>query len=91
MKDPTKEEMIEFLKSEWEWAGIEDLSSEIEIAIYQFATSYHSGQWSNLYSALSTSDFNPGPMWKFDNEDIAKDLYDSLISEYVLKELKPHG
>ena len=31
-----------------------------ECAIYWFAYAYHGGQWSNLYSALSTSAYHPG-------------------------------
>jgi hypothetical protein len=33
-----------------------------EGAIYWFAADYHSGQWSNLYEALSTSPYSPGPI-----------------------------
>jgi hypothetical protein len=31
-----------------------------EEAIYWYACSWHGGQWSNLYSALSTSESSPG-------------------------------
>ncbi len=59
MQDPTAEEMREFLHSQFG----DDLDQfDQEEAIYWFAYSWHAGQSSNLYSALSTSDYHPGPM-----------------------------
>lgn len=58
--DPTKEEMMEYLKSQY---GSEPgWMDEAEEAIYWFANWNHGGQWSNLYSVLSTSPFSPGPI-----------------------------
>jgi hypothetical protein len=34
---------------------------DIEEAAYYLAAHYHSGQWSNLYSALCRSQLRPGP------------------------------
>jgi hypothetical protein len=34
---------------------------DIEEAAYWIAADYHGGQWSSLYSALSTSPYSPGP------------------------------
>ena len=56
--DPTKEEMMEYLRSQF---GNEE-EFEAEAAIYWFANHYHGGQSSNLYSVLSTSEFSPGPI-----------------------------
>lgn len=76
MLDPTREELITFLESEYAAAGGDTLHSEadseadnhdgcgcrfeIECAAYYLATHYHGGQWSNLYSASSTSPYSPG-------------------------------
>ena len=56
--DPTADEMRAFLKAYDSSAD----SFDIEEAIYWFANDWHSGQWSNLYSALSTSEYHPGPI-----------------------------
>jgi len=60
--DPTRFDLLKagarYLKG---W-GLEKTSRvwAIEEAIFYFACHYHGGQWSNLYSALSCSPFNPG-------------------------------
>ena len=58
-KDPTAEEMREYLVSQY--GDYEENKFDIEAAIYWFASLHHSGQNSDLYSALSNSDYNPGP------------------------------
>jgi len=57
MTDPTREEMLAFLESQ----GCED-EFDREEAVFWFAYSWHGGLWSNLYSALSTSPYTPGPI-----------------------------
>ena len=57
MSDPTKIEMLEAIQV----FGGEVDPLDIEAAIYWFANDYHGGQWSNLYSVLSTSEFQPSP------------------------------
>ena len=62
MQDPTRDEMLAFLASQ---PGADDeLEREFdtEAAIYWFAYDYHGGQSSNLYSALSSSEYHPGPL-----------------------------
>lgn len=56
ISDPTHDEMVEYLTAQ----GCED-EFDREEAIYWFAYAWHGGQWSNLYSALSTSSYSPGP------------------------------
>ena len=63
MQDPTKQEMLEYLSG----IGADDFDAEV--AIYAFAEAWHGGQSSNLYSALSTSDFRPGPLWRIENDE----------------------
>ena len=60
MQDPTREEIVEFLRKDLASMAIEWEEFAIEEAIYWFAYRYHSGQDSNLYSILSTSEFIPG-------------------------------
>lgn len=78
--DPTKEEMLSFLQ--------QNLSSEFtefdaEEAIYWFGYSYHGGQWSNLYSALSTSKYKPSPSMNDIPEDgVSKIMYDELVQQF---------
>lgn len=57
MQDPTYEEMETFLKTLTIYEASE---FDIACAIYWFSSLWHSGQWSNLYSALSTSPYRPG-------------------------------
>lgn len=57
MADPTAAEMRRFLKKRH---GSEADDFDIEAAIYWFAHDWHGGQSSNLYSALSTSEYRPG-------------------------------
>lgn len=80
--DPTKEEMVNFLRSK---SGGEDDEFDIEAAIYWFASDFHGGQTSNLYSALSTSEFSPGPMSNdvTHEGETASMLYDELVAEYA--------
>ena len=82
-KDPSKEEMMEFLRQQF---GNEDPDS-MEVAIYWFANEYHGGQWSNLYSVLSTSHFRPGPISRGPEPGSAEaDMFHALEAEYGGKE-----
>lgn len=60
--DPTSAEMLAVLEQTYP-----EHSSDYEEAIYWFANRYHVGQTSNLYSVLSTSEFDPGPVYTFDD------------------------
>lgn len=81
MNDPTKKEMLDFLKKMY---GSEDSwEDDAEVAIYWFASDYHSGQWSNLYSVLSTSPFKPGRFTKGPEKDsVEEDMYNDLIDKF---------
>jgi hypothetical protein len=76
-----KQEMIKFLDRKF--GGGEDNKFDIEGAIYYFCKDYYTGQDSDGYKILSTSDFSPGPMkgeirnWEKDSE-IMVDMYDAL-------------
>jgi hypothetical protein len=63
-QDPTAQEMRDYLRQQFgsECDPVDDmtLSFPVECAIYWFANDWHSGQSSNLYSALSTSEYKPG-------------------------------
>lgn len=59
LPDPTADEMLAFLLSQP--CRSDDDKDDATIAIYWFASEWHGGQWTNLYSALSTSDYRPGP------------------------------
>jgi hypothetical protein len=92
MKDPTREDMLAFLQTEkliltGSYIASED-DFDIEEAIYWFSADYHGGQWSNLYSALSTSEFRPG-MNARRPYAFAKDLYNMLVDEYANPEGNP--
>lgn len=75
--DPTREEMLEYLQSQ----GVE--SSDAEAAMYWFASDYHGGQGTDLYSVVSTSPYTPGPATTLasESEDV-REIYDWLIMEY---------
>lgn len=89
MKDPTREEMLEFLAPLASQIGADNF--DIEAAIWWFACDNHGGQWSNLYSALSTSPFSPSPLhYSVDQEgEVALLLYLSLVEEFTYKPSKP--
>jgi hypothetical protein len=62
--DPTRRELMRALQpyratftSEW---GRDGWDMARESVIYWFGYRYHGGQWSNLYSVLSTSPYRPG-------------------------------
>lgn len=74
--DPTKQEMVDYLTEQ----GFDDYY--IEVAIYMFASLWHGGQSSNLYNALSTSDFRPGLMWTHDKE-MTEDSGAAMAFEYL--------
>ena len=82
--DPTKEEMLQFLRQQFgNEAGMED---DAEVAMYWFANHYHGGQGSNLYSVLSTSRFSPGPIARGPQPDsMEMDMYQALESQYADK------
>ena len=75
--DPTR---FELLKTGAEYLagwGLEKTSRvwAIEEAIYRFASHYHSGQASNLYSALSCSPFRPGMAWDGIEDETGQEIY----------------
>ena len=75
--DPTRGEMLKLLDP---YAEEED---EIEAAIYYFSEHYHGGQFTNLYSVLSTSPFTPGIYCRIESEgDLVKEMYRVLEREY---------
>ncbi len=81
IQDPTKQEMVSFLQSQF-GSGLCDF--DLEGAIYWFANHYHGGQWSNLYSALSTSPFNPGPICRGPEKGTMEEMcYEALECEFA--------
>jgi len=83
IQDPTKEEMMQFLQTQS--GGDDGWQDEAEVAIYWFASDYHGGQSSNLYSVLSTSPFSPGRLSngiESEGDEMARMFYDALVSQY---------
>lgn len=76
-QDPTRDEMLATLTVD-ELSEFDDFDREE--AIYWFANDYHSGQASNLYSALSISDYRPGPIARGPSNQF---LYQVLVDEYA--------
>ena len=80
--DPDHDEMLAFLATQT--CGEELDPFDAESAIYWFSNDYHGGQASNLYSALSTSEYRPGPIANGPEPDSFESyLYGALVSEYV--------
>lgn len=52
-------------------------------AIHCFCTLNHSGQWSELYSILSQSEFRPGPLWSESVVENENPVYSELTEENV--------
>lgn len=78
-RDPDRDTLIEWLGNTP--GDLEADEFDIEQAIYWFAASWHGGQWSNLYSVLSTSQYRPGAIENgCDPDSVAFDLYQQLES-----------
>lgn len=57
----------------------ETINQEGEVALYYYAAENHSGQDSDLYSILSTSDYHPGPLSSLESEgEAVAMIYDFL-------------
>ena len=81
MRDPTREDMLAVLLPQF--PGVEADEGDYEIAMYWFAMYWHGGQSSNLYSVLSTSPYNPGPIGRLEGENcLVHHMYDALEAEY---------
>jgi hypothetical protein len=83
-QDPTKEEMLKALETQFGgFEGYDRFSAEA--AMYWYAHDYHNGQWSNLYSVLSTSDYKPSPRISSvmdEDDEIAMAMYDTLVETF---------
>lgn len=79
--DPTKDEMVQAIRND---CGNEPDDFDIESAIYWFAYAYHGGQWSNLYSILSTSPYKPGAIENgVEPDSMASFCFDCLVNTYA--------
>jgi hypothetical protein len=58
MKDPTLNDMLNLLRSKYDWTGNEN-KDEYKIAIHFFSERWYVGQGSNLYKAICAIDYNP--------------------------------
>ena len=79
--DPSAEDMREHLRGSY-GDNVEDF--DIEAAIYWFAHDYHTGQGSQLYRALSNSEYNPGRLMSSakDEGDMVEILYEELEANF---------
>lgn len=90
--DPTKEEILNFLRNDPATKYvINDNESSVEEALYYIAYNYHTGQSSNLYSILSTSQYRPsvsftGDIYADSHDDIPIYIYDAIVSFMFSKE-----
>jgi hypothetical protein len=79
----TKADILAYLRGIY-GPGLVDSESfhlSSEIALYWFASDYHSGQASDLYSILSTSPYRPSPLTSSiedEGDELAFDMYDDL-------------
>ncbi len=81
MKDPTANEMRDFLGGQFASDVMDEF--DVESAVYWFANNYHNGCSSNLYSALSTSEYRPGPIEGHCAKDsLAEMCYEALEREF---------
>ncbi len=82
MLDPTHDEMMAVLE-EYPYFNESD-AFDWERAIYWFASDWHSGQLSNLYSVLSTSKYKPGALENcIDPASEAHELYVELEEAFA--------
>lgn len=82
IKDPSKNEMLNYLSKSY--GREEGFADDAEIAMYWFASFYHGGQSSNLYSVLSTSRYRPGPIAKGPEPQTSEEMmYEDLVLEFA--------
>lgn len=83
-----KSKMMDHLNSFYNFESDDGLEDYAEIAIYWFASDFHEGGASELYSILSTSPFKPGPISSLENEDdMVKDMYGELVRKFTSESL----
>ena len=82
-KDPTRKEIIKFLKtySELESVRISWIDLEVEEAIYWFAYDFNTGKGSNLYKVLVNSKYDP-PVVPWGVRSGAEFLYNLLKNHF---------
>ena len=81
--DPSRQEMIDYIRKVY---GREADEFDMEEAIYWFSNDYHGGQSSNLYSALSMSEYRPGPMSNGPEEgSMGEMIYGDLVGAFSPK------
>ena len=76
--DPTRRELVRAILREFGTYRQDDPDSfrfDLEAAIYWFAARWHSGQWSNLYSVLSMSEYRPGPCTRGPEPGTSEEYY----------------
>ncbi len=78
--DPTRMQMLRAVLAQ-KWIDRDDKFS-IEGAIYWFASHWYGGQFSNLYSALSTSPFRPGRSSDGPGDGSEQMIYDFLVDHF---------
>lgn len=82
--DPSKEQMMAILNNEL--GGLEGYDKfSAEEAIYWYSNNYHGGQDSNLYSALSTSEYKPSRMIsgiEESEDEMSMAMYNTLVSNF---------
>jgi hypothetical protein len=87
MQDPTRDDMLTSINVAFDSEARGDgtmLNFDVEQAIYWFANDWHGGQWSNLYSALSTSEYHPGALeCGCEPESTAADMYQHLVETFI--------
>ena len=83
--DPTREEMLAKLSNIFPPDVFEGAEFYSESAVYWFCSDYHSGQWSDLYPALSTSPYTPSRLAKgIESEsELSQEMYAVLVREYT--------
>lgn len=78
--DPTRMQMLRAVLAQ-SWVDRDDKFA-IEEGLYWFAYNWHGGQFSNLYSALSTSPFRPGRLSNGPEDGLGRIIYDFLVNHF---------
>jgi hypothetical protein len=87
--DPTRRELVRAILREFGSYRQDDQEGfrfDLESAIYWFAARWHSGQWSNLYSIMSMSEYRPGPCTRGPEPGTSEEYYyDFLVDHFCPK------
>jgi hypothetical protein len=82
LKTTDVKELQAYIDERWELADDDEKCALFDLAdgLYWYCHDYHTGQWSDEYSVLSTLDYSPSPLARGVEEgSTAQEVYSQLV------------